>query len=227
MPTIAIVGAGPGLGQSIARTFGAHGFSVALVARTQSTLDALVADLQQAGVEAAAFTADVMDPASVASAFDRIKDRFGTVEVLEYSPAPHATPVPGLSHPDPREVGRDTIQPQLDYYLYGAIAATEQVLPAMLERSRGSILYTTGGTSLEPLAGPAEFATTTIGSGALRSYALKLHQATADTGVYVAHIPLFAWIGSGGPESQPATIAEHYWTAHITREGAELPYRAL
>jgi hypothetical protein len=104
------------------------------------------------------------------------------------------------------------------------IAATEQVLPTMIERGGGTILYTTGGTSKDPLAGPAEFTTTTIGSGAVRSYALKLHQATADTGVYVAHIPIFAWIGTGGPETQPETIAAHYWTAHTTRDGAEQPY---
>ncbi|GAA3549041.1 SDR family NAD(P)-dependent oxidoreductase [Amycolatopsis ultiminotia] len=226
MPTIAIVGAGPGLGRSIAKAFGDNGFSVALVARTQEKLGNLAAELTEAGIEAAGFAADVMDPASIAAAFDRIKERFGAVDVLEYSPAAHA-PVPGLGNPGPIEASRADIQPQLEYYLYGGIAATEQVLPAMIERGSGTILYTTGGTSQDPLAGPAEFTTTAIGSGALRSYALKLHQATADTGVYVAHVPIFAWIGSGGPETRPETIARHYWTAHTTRDGAELPYVAL
>jgi NADP-dependent 3-hydroxy acid dehydrogenase YdfG len=226
MPTIAIVGAGSGLGLSIAKVFGDKGFSVALVSRTQEKLDTLAAGLNDVGIEAAGFAADVMDPPSVATAFDRIKERFGTVDVLEYSPAPH-TPVPGLSSPGPLEADRASIQPQIEYYLYGGIAATAQVLPAMIERDSGTILYSTGGTSQDPLAGPAEFTTTTIGSGALRSYALKLHQATADTGVYVAHVPIFAWIGSGGPETQPGTIAQHYWTAYTTRDGAEHPYVAM
>ncbi|MBB5826680.1 SDR family NAD(P)-dependent oxidoreductase [Micromonospora carbonacea] len=73
MPTIAIVGAGSGLGQSIAKTFGGNGFSVALVSRTQSKLDALAAELGQAGVDAAGFAADVMDRASLVDAFARIK----------------------------------------------------------------------------------------------------------------------------------------------------------
>ncbi|GAA4425669.1 SDR family NAD(P)-dependent oxidoreductase [Georgenia halophila] len=226
MPTIAIVGAGSGLGLSIAKAFGSHDFSVALVSRTQQKLDALATEVNEAGIEAAGFAADVMDPTSVAAAFDRIKERFGAVDVLEYSPAPH-TPVPGLTNSTPLEADRTNIQPQIDYYLYGGIAATEQVLPAMIERGNGTILYTTGGTSMDPLAGPTEFTTTTIGSGALRSYALKLHQATADTGVYVAHVPIFAWIGSGGPDTQPDTIAEHYWSIHNTRDGAEQPYVAL
>jgi NADP-dependent 3-hydroxy acid dehydrogenase YdfG len=226
VPTIAIVGAGPGLGLSIAKTFGGHGFSVALVSRTRARLDQLAAELASAGVEAAGFAADVMDPASVAAAFDRIEDRFGTVDVLEYSPAPH-TPVPGLANPGPFEATTGNVQPQIDYYLYGGIAATQQVLPGMIERGSGTIIYTTGGTSMDPLAGPAEFTATAIGSGALRTYALKLHQATAGTGVYVAHVPIFAWIGTGGPETQPDTIAEHYWTLHNTRDGAEQPYAAL
>jgi short-subunit dehydrogenase len=41
MPTIAIVGAGPGLGLSIAKVFGRNAFQVALISRTQSTLDGL------------------------------------------------------------------------------------------------------------------------------------------------------------------------------------------
>lgn len=226
MPTIAIVGAGPGLGLSIAKTFGGSGFSVALLARTQTKLDTLAAELNAAGIEAVGFAADVMEPASVATAFDRIKQRFGAVDVLEFSPAVH-TPVPGVGNPGPLDAGRADIQPQIDYYLYGGIAATQQVLPAMIERGSGTILYTTGGTSQDPLAGPAEFTTTTIGSGALRSYALKLHQATADTGVYVAHVPIFAWIGAGGPETQPDTIAQHYWTVHTGHAGPEHPYVAL
>ncbi len=53
MPTIAIVGAGPGLGLAIARTFGREGFSVALIARTQDKLDRLAADLGAEGITAA------------------------------------------------------------------------------------------------------------------------------------------------------------------------------
>lgn len=44
MPLLTIVGAGPGMGLSIARQFGSRGFDVALVSRTQSKLDGLAAD---------------------------------------------------------------------------------------------------------------------------------------------------------------------------------------
>ncbi|KND37998.1 SDR family NAD(P)-dependent oxidoreductase, partial [Streptomyces stelliscabiei] len=59
MPVIAVIGAGPGLGLSIARRFGREGFQVALVSRTQDKLDALAARLAAEGIEAAGFAADV------------------------------------------------------------------------------------------------------------------------------------------------------------------------
>lgn len=223
MSTIAIVGAGSGLGMSIARAFGSHGFAVALISRTQEKLDRLAGELTSTGVESAGFAADVMDPSSVAAAFDRIKNRFATIDVLEYSPAPH-TPVPGLVNPAPLEATSENIQPQVDYYLRGGLAATEQVLPEMIARGSGTVIYTTGGTSTDPLAGPLELTATAIGSSALRTYALKLHQATVGSGVYVAHVPIFAWIGSGSPDAQPDTIARHYWDVHNAGDGAEHPY---
>jgi NAD(P)-dependent dehydrogenase (short-subunit alcohol dehydrogenase family) len=225
MPTIAIVGAGPGLGLSIAKVFGRNGFSVALAARTQEKLDRLVAELVELGIDAAGFAADVMDRPSLAAAFTRVKDRFGAVDVLEYSPAPH-NPVPGITMAGALDVTADNIQPQLDYYLYGGIAATRQVLPDMIERGTGTLLYTTGGSSMDPLTAPPEFATVAIASGALRAWVLKLHQATTGTGVYAAHVPIFAWIGTGGPETQPDTIAGHYWDIYTKRDGAEHSYAA-
>ncbi len=54
MTTIAIVGAGPGLGAAVARRFGAEGFNIALLARNQGRVDALAAELASSGLTAAA-----------------------------------------------------------------------------------------------------------------------------------------------------------------------------
>ncbi|WP_443034853.1 SDR family NAD(P)-dependent oxidoreductase [Streptomyces sp. BE133] len=82
MPTVAIVGAGPGLGLSIAKAFGGHGFDVALISRTKEKLDGLVEELTATGITADGFPADVADPrqervaaasgAPVASRADRV-----------------------------------------------------------------------------------------------------------------------------------------------------------
>ncbi|MFF9508715.1 SDR family NAD(P)-dependent oxidoreductase [Streptomyces sp. NPDC014724] len=68
MPTIAIVGAGPGLGLSIAKVFGGHGYDVALLSRTKDKLDSLVAELAETGITAEGFATDVADPAQLTGA---------------------------------------------------------------------------------------------------------------------------------------------------------------
>ena len=57
--TIALFGAGTGLGTSLARRFGSAGYRVALVARRAAALEQLVTDLARDGIEAAAFPADL------------------------------------------------------------------------------------------------------------------------------------------------------------------------
>lgn len=64
-PILTIVGAGPGLGLSLARRFGSEGFIVALVSRDQARLDKLVALLCCDGITAQGHEADVTDPASL------------------------------------------------------------------------------------------------------------------------------------------------------------------
>jgi NAD(P)-dependent dehydrogenase (short-subunit alcohol dehydrogenase family) len=223
MPTIAIVGAGPGLGLAIARRFGREGFRVALVSRTQSKLDALAARLAEDGVEAAGFTGDVLGRASLRAALAAAGERLGGIDVLEYSPAPGGAAT-DLSRVDVTQVTVENIQPQVEYYVYGGITAAQAVLPRMLERGSGTLLFTTGASSL--LTFP-QMGNIGIGAAGLRNYVLALNAALADKGVYAAHVPLATWIGSGGPETQPSTIAELYWELYTSRDQAERLYSTL
>src|SRR5688500_18564408 len=118
------------MGLAIARTFGSRGFDVALIARTKEKLERLVDQLGQEGITAAGFPADVLDRASRADALAAAKARFGGIDVLEYSPAPHS-PVPGLTLAVPSEVTVENLQPLIEYGFYGAVTATRTVLPAM------------------------------------------------------------------------------------------------
>ena len=88
MTTIAIIGAGRGLGAAVARKFGAEGFAVALLSRNQQHVDDLAADLSGDGLDARGYAADVRDPKSLTAALDRAAQDLGPIEVLEYSPIP-------------------------------------------------------------------------------------------------------------------------------------------
>ncbi|MFI7228746.1 SDR family NAD(P)-dependent oxidoreductase [Nonomuraea angiospora] len=224
MPTIAIVGAGSGMGLAIARTFGGRGFDVALIARTKDKLESLVAQLEAEGLTAAAFPADVLDRPSLSAALDAAADRFGGIEVLEYSPAPHS-PVPGLTMAVPTEVTVDNLQPQIEYTVYGALAAAHAVLPAMRQAGAGTLLFTTGGGSVHPIP---MLGNVNAAAAALRNWVLNLHNELAGSGVHAAHVAINTWIGEGGPEGIPAAtpeqIAPLYWDLYERRDQPELVF---
>lgn len=222
MPTIAIIGAGPGLGLAIARTFGAQGFDVALISRNQAKLDALVAELAAEGITAAGFPADVLDRQGLRAALSAAAQRFGRIDVLEYSPA-DASAGP-LAPVDIRDATPENVQPQIEYYLYGAMAATEEVLPALLEAGAGTLLFTTGAGSMYPVA---QYGNVTAGGAALRNWSLNLGQALAGSGVHVAHVAIALMIADEAPVSGmdflPARdIAPLYWEVHHSRAVHEL-----
>jgi NAD(P)-dependent dehydrogenase (short-subunit alcohol dehydrogenase family) len=224
VPTIAIIGAGPGMGLAIARTFGRRGFDVALISRSQDKLDSLAAQLAADGITAKGFPADVMDRPSITAALRAVGGHFGPIDVLEYSPAPHA-PIAGFTMTTPSQTTVEDLQPQVEYYLYGALEAARAVLPAMRESGAGTLLFTTGGGSVHPIP---MLGNVNAAAAALRNWVLNLGQELAGTGIHVAHVAINVWIGEGAPEGfpsrSPEQIAPLYWDLHETRDRAEVVY---
>jgi NAD(P)-dependent dehydrogenase (short-subunit alcohol dehydrogenase family) len=218
MPVIAIVGAGPGLGYEIARAFGGEGFTVALVARNAEKLDTLAAELGGEGIAAAGFTADVTRPDTVAAAFTRIKERFGRIDVLEFSPADRALDAAGVL-----DVAPENLQPMFDFHV-GAVTAVKQVAPDMIAAGEGTILVTTGGGSINPVP---FFANINFAAAGLRNWTLNLHNELKEHGVYVAHVAISAWIGAGHPDAEPDVIARKYVELYRTRTEPEHHHIAL
>jgi NAD(P)-dependent dehydrogenase (short-subunit alcohol dehydrogenase family) len=218
MPVIVIVGAGPGLGLSIATLFGGRGFDVALIARDQGRLDGLVADLAGRGVTAAGFAADVTDRPALAAALKQARARFGRIDVLEYSPASRDAEMAG-----PLEATPANTQGQIEYYLYGAMAAAREVLPAMRAAGAETLLFTTGGGSISPHPAMGNI---NAAAAALRNWVLNLSQVLEGTGVYAGHVAISAWIGSGPPAAEPDAIAATYWDLHEKRDRPEVHYAA-
>jgi NAD(P)-dependent dehydrogenase (short-subunit alcohol dehydrogenase family) len=225
VPTLAIIGAGPGMGLAIARTFGTRGFDVALVARTREKLETLVDQLGRDGIKAAAFPADILDRTALTDALNGVKARFGGIDVLEYSPAPHS-PVPGFTMAPPSEVTVDNLQPQIEYSFYGAVAAARAVLPAMREAHSGTLLFTTGGGSVDPVP---MLGNVNAAQAALRNWVLNLNKELTGSGVYAAHVAINVWIGSGpegAPTATPEQIAPLYWTLHEHHDRPEAIFNA-
>lgn len=86
-PVIVVVGAGPGVGASVARRFGSEGYDVALLARTTTTLDALGQQLQDEGITAGWTALDVTDEEALTAAVTRFGGHAGRIDVLHFNPS--------------------------------------------------------------------------------------------------------------------------------------------
>ena len=79
---VLITGGGRGLGRAIALAVAREGAAVGLLGRTQQALDEAAEEARAYGVDAAAVTADVADPAAVKAAVAGLADAFGGLDGL-------------------------------------------------------------------------------------------------------------------------------------------------
>jgi NADP-dependent 3-hydroxy acid dehydrogenase YdfG len=228
--TIAVLGAGPGFGRAVARRFGQEGFRVALVSRRQSELDGLVADLASYGVDAAGFAADLADRAQLPSVVEAITGRFGGIDVLEYAPA---GPEWLRQQTDIRTAGPSSFEFGLDMLLRTPATLVGLVLPAMLDREDGAVLF---GLSVAASMPVPQLGNVAVAAAAARAYLHNLHVSLADTGVYAGLVQIAGMVG--GSESadhvarewdpavlpdplDPADLAETAWDLYAKRDRFE------
>ena len=206
MPVIAIIGAGPGLGGAVARRFGREGFSVALISRNREKLDGMVAELAEADVTAAAFTADVRVPAELEDALARAAAELGPITALQYSPLPsrdYLKPVLDLTP----ELALEALQ----FSALGLIHSVRAVLPAMREAGEGSVILINGGTSVKARAG---FAGTSVAFPAESAYGEMLHDALAEEGIRVAQLVIPGGIPQLDLPNGIDDVADRIWGLH-------------
>lgn len=77
-----ITGASSGIGAAVARRLAEAGMTVALVARRAARLEALAAELAEAGAQASVHVADLTDEAQILRAFAAVRAQHGGVDVL-------------------------------------------------------------------------------------------------------------------------------------------------
>lgn len=209
MTTIAIIGAGPGLGQATARRFGREGFSVALISRTQANVDELAAELTENGVTARGYAANVRDPEALRAALDAAAADLGPIEVLQYSPVPAKEFMKPVLETTPE----DLVGP-VEQSVYGPVTAVQHVLPGLRELGRGTILFINGSSAVRPSGGVAG---TSVAFAAESAYGQMLHDALAPEGIHVAQLIIPRGIGGGEPDHEPDALAERIRALHQDR----------
>ncbi|PKI36498.1 hypothetical protein CRG98_043107 [Punica granatum] len=232
----AIVGVGPKLGRSVARKFAHEGYTVAILARDLGTLSRFADEIaREEKAQVFAIRIDCSDSRSVREAFEGVLS-LGFVEVLVYNAYQ-----PVSWHPSNfADVRVDSFEKSLAVSTVGAFHCAQQVLPGMVERGRGTILFTGCSASLNGIAGFSELC---CGKFALRALSQCLAREFQPMGVHVAHVIIDGVVGPprgaltmslqrapsvGEPQQQsivsvdhgsgpmdPDSLAQTYWHLHI------------
>ena len=198
-----IIGAGPGIGTSVARRFAAAGMPVGLIARTAASVDAARAAVVAAvpGVTVAGATADAGRDDQLRAALDALTGHLGVPAALIYNA--------GLVQRDrPGELSRERHVAAYAINVLGAMTATVQVAPAMAEAGGGTILITGGMPEPDP-----EFTSLSLGKAGVRALTTLLASEYGSAGIHVATVTVSGAVAPGGPYD-PDLIAEHYWRLH-------------
>ncbi len=189
--TALIVGAGPGISASVARSLAAAGLKVGLAARNVEKLGPLAGE-----IGAKAYAVDAADPAGVAGLFEEVEEALGAPDVVLYNASGRVRG--GLTDLDPEAVRRS-----LDVSAFGGFLTVQQAAIRMIPRRHGAILLTGATASVKGFPLSSSFA---MGKFALRGLAQSAARELAPHGIHVAHFVIDGGVRNAGrpdPEDRP------------------------
>lgn len=201
MRRIIIIGAGPGLGNSVAHLFGSKGFQVSIVGRDEERLKSQVDDLKNRQIEADYYISDVSDENDLSNALTELGVQQHIPDVILYNAfSPSAGNIEKESWKN--------IKDQLDVNVGGAFTILKTVLPIAKQADKGKLFFTGGGVSLYPYP---EYIGLGIGKAALRNLIEAAAKEVEGTNVHISSVVVCGYIGGEDPKYHPDAVAEKYW----------------
>lgn len=196
---LVIVGAGPGLALENARRFGSNDHRVTLLGRTPSRLDALVEELAGSGVEVDSRVVDATDHDALRATLREIDEK-NPIDVCLFQPGGT-----GGELFDVLEATVENVRGNLELLTLGAVAVGEALVPAMIARGSGAVVFVGGGSARQPLRffgnlGPA--------MAGMRNYAMTLDRALKNTGVTSSFFTVAGMITDGEPNEQQIRVGD-------------------
>ncbi|MGW1737582.1 SDR family NAD(P)-dependent oxidoreductase [Nocardia sp. NPDC001965] len=224
--TAVIVGAGPGLGMSMAHRAGRAGHRVVLLSRNAERHAGYRHELADQGIDATSFAVDVTDGNALRAVLAEITT--GDIELVYYGTGA-ALPPTSIT-----EVNSADVEAAFSW-VWPAVDVVAAVLPGMRARGRGGLLFAGGLSSVRPMPALGQLA---LASAALRNYAITLHAALADEGLYAGTLTIGGVVERGdihamlsadtarygpleGHTLDPDRIADVAWEMYRSKDRAE------
>jgi NAD(P)-dependent dehydrogenase (short-subunit alcohol dehydrogenase family) len=152
-----VTGGGHGIGREIAESLAKNGAAVAITGRSQGRLDDTIASIEQAGGKAIAFSADVADEQAIRALVAETEQKLGPIDFLVSNA--------GVDGPfGPLWLNQtDDWQRTLMTNLMGSVIVAQSVLPGMIERRSGHIVFVGSGGGLWGIPYDTGYAVTKAG----------------------------------------------------------------
>jgi len=140
--TALITGAGKGIGARIATGFAEMGADVVMLARTQSDLEAVAAQVEALDRKALFWACDITDETAMADVFSALRERLNTVDILINNAG-----APGKGYGPLRKVDKARFEDTLDINLSSAYALIHRALPLLKNAATASIVNVSSAMS--------------------------------------------------------------------------------
>jgi NAD(P)-dependent dehydrogenase (short-subunit alcohol dehydrogenase family) len=223
---ILVIGAGAGVGGSVAKRFAQGGYHACLCRRSDSQgLDAAIQSIQEAGGSASGFLLDATKPDSIETLVNKIERNIGPIQVCVYNLG--------------AQIGsrglEDTSYKQFEMGwrlgTFGLFRVSKSLLPYMEARGTGTLLVTSATSAVRGNKGQHSHS---AAMGGRRLLCQTLNAEYASKGIHVSHIIIDGAVDAPdtlgtmiGAEKlnemrdkrmlmDPKAIAETYW--HVAHQ---------
>lgn len=177
--TAIITGASSGIGAAIAKKLAGEHMNVVLAARRADKLEALAAELNEAGGgKAIAVPTDVSRQADVQALVEKVKSEFGTVDM-------YINNAGVMLNGAVTEGQLEDWELMVDVNVKGVLYALDAVIPDMVEKKTGHIVNIASVSGLEVTKKSTVYSATKF---AIRAISMGLEKELAHTGVRVTNI---------------------------------------
>lgn len=219
---VLLVGAGDAIGAAVAQRFAKGGYTVCLARRDAAKSQGLIEELRGAGSQAHAFSVDARQEGEVQALFAKVEETIGPIEVCLFNAGSNVSK-PML------ETSEKLFFKAWELACYAGFLVGREAARYMLERGRGTMLFTGATASVRGSKGFSAFSSAKFG---LRAVAQAMAREFGPQNIHVVHLLIDAAVDSEAihmrmvaagvdtndiaPDSLTKTtsIAEAYWFAH-------------
>ncbi|MES9539311.1 SDR family NAD(P)-dependent oxidoreductase [Actinomadura sp. NPDC000600] len=210
-PVCVVLGAGPGLGLSVARRFAREGHAAVLVTHSADHAESLASTLRGEGYEAEGAGVDLTDPADVGNVIGGAGERHGRIDVLHFNPS-------AWREKDPLHL---SVAELLEDVAFGAGALLPAVQAARPFMRSGARVLVTGSAAADHPAHRA--ASLGVQKAAVRNLVTSLDATLAPDGIRAVAVQVNGVLAKEGPFSPPP-IADAMWQAVTRPDGEWTPH---